>query len=118
MKKDFMKLVIVDDYFPVDNNTKMLTYAKANKNQIWVALLEKAWAKINGGYINIISGRVFEVLEFMIGRGSLILNLNGMEGDDLINLKRKIIKNIQLADKKDCSISCSSKDDKNLDKVG
>ena len=26
MKKDFMKLVIVDDYFPVDNNTKMLTY--------------------------------------------------------------------------------------------
>ena len=47
-----------------------------------------------------------------------MLNLNGMEGDDLINLKRKIIKNIQLADKKDCSISCSSKDDKNLDKVG
>ena len=41
-----------------------------------------------------------------------------MEGDDLINLKRKIIKNIQLADKKDCSISCSSKDDKNLEKVG
>ena len=112
------QIVIVDDYFPVDNNTKMLTYAKANKNQIWVALLEKAWAKINGGYINIISGRVFEVLEFMIGRGSLILNLNGMEGDDLINLKRKIIKNIQLADKKDCSISCSSKDDKNLEKVG
>ena len=112
------QIVIVDDYFPVDKNTKMLTYAKANKNQIWVALLEKAWAKINGGYINIISGRIFEALEFMIGRGSLIFNLNGIEGDDLISMKRKIIKNIQLTDKKDCSISCASKIDKNLDKVG
>ena len=112
------QIVIVDDFFPADKTTKELVYARANKNQIWVILLEKAWAKINGGYINIISGRVYEALEFLIGRGSILYNFEDKEGDDLINLKRKIIKNIQLADKKDCVISCSTKDDPNLDKVG
>ena len=112
------QIVIVDDYFPAYKNNKSLTYARSNKNQIWVILLEKAWAKINGGYLNIISGRVYEALEFLIGRGSVVYDLKGKEGDDLINLKRKIIKNIQLADKKDCVISCSTRKDPNLKEVG
>ena len=112
------QIVIVDDYFPANKNTKSLKYAKSNKDQIWVMLLEKAWAKINGGYLNIISGKVYEALEFLIGRGSVLYNLEGKEGDELINIKRKIIKNIQLADKKDCVISCSTRKDPNLKNVG
>ena len=65
------QIVIVDDYLPAYKKTKKACYAKPCKNQIWVMLLEKAWAKINGGYLNIISGKPYEALEFLTGRGSI-----------------------------------------------
>ena len=112
------QIVIVDDYFPSLKDSKTIAYAKSIKNQIWVLLLEKAWAKVNGGYMNIISGDPSEALQFLVGRGSLIYNLKNAEGDDLINLKRKIIRDIQLSDKKNCVISCSTIKDESIDKVG
>ena len=112
------QIVIVDDYFPTFKKIKEIAYAQPNKNKIWVMLLEKAWAKINGGYMNIISGRCFQALEFLVGRGSLFYNLANREGDDLINLKRKIIRDIQLSDKNNCLISCQTIDDESIDKVG
>ncbi|CDW81091.1 calpain family cysteine protease containing protein [Stylonychia lemnae] len=43
------KMIIVDDYLPTLND--QMIYAKQGKNQqIWVPLLEKAWAKFNGNY--------------------------------------------------------------------
>jgi hypothetical protein len=44
------QVVIVDDYLPVKKNSENLVFAKPNGNEIWVLLLEKAWAKVNGGY--------------------------------------------------------------------
>jgi len=43
------QIVIVDDYFPMAKETEFVG-VKPSGNEIWVMLLEKAWAKVNGGY--------------------------------------------------------------------
>ena len=50
------QIVYLDDYFPCIKGTNILYFAKPNSFELWVILLEKAWAKVNGGYLNIISG--------------------------------------------------------------
>ena len=112
------QIVIVDDYIPAYKVNKQLRFANSNKKKIWVILLEKAWAKANGGYINIIGGQPEEALEFLTGRGSLVYYFEGKEGDELNEYKRRIIKEIQLIDKKNCVMSCSTKDDKSIKDLG
>lgn len=47
--------VIVDDYFPTKN--KRPCYASTRDGELWVMLLEKAWAKLYGSYSRIESGQ-------------------------------------------------------------
>ena len=61
------QIVIVDDYLPVDKQTGQIAFARPNKNELWVCILEKAWAKINGGYSNIIKGWMRHVLTTFTG---------------------------------------------------
>ena len=71
------QIVIVDDFIPVrlsSSNKPKCCFAKLNENEIWVILLEKAWAKINGGHLNIISGYSREAFEILTGFGSIIYN--------------------------------------------
>ena len=61
------KLVLIDDFLPcVGRNFKQFAMSKSEENEIWVALIEKAWAKVNGNYIRIGCGgspnEVFDVL--------------------------------------------------------
>jgi len=61
------KLVLIDDYVPcVGIAFKQFAGSKSEENEIWVSLMEKAWAKINGNYIRIGCGgspnEVFDVL--------------------------------------------------------
>ena len=61
------KLVLIDDYVPyIGNDFKQFAMSKSHDNEIWVALIEKAWAKVNGNYIRIGCGgspnEVFDVL--------------------------------------------------------
>lgn len=48
--------VVVDDYLPSQNGR--LVFGSSGDNSIWVALLEKAWAKLHGNYCRIINGTV------------------------------------------------------------
>lgn len=66
------QLVIIDDYLPVLDNNKFC-FCNPINNEIWLCLLEKAWAKINGGYANIIKGFAHHVLETLTGFPSLNL---------------------------------------------
>ena len=43
------KVVVVDDYLPVDSDG-MPAFAKSKVPELWICLLEKAWAKLNGSY--------------------------------------------------------------------
>jgi len=61
------ELVLVDDYFPyVGYGFKQFAFASSQGNELWVALMEKAWAKVNGCYAKIGCGglphEVFDVL--------------------------------------------------------
>ena len=63
------KLVLVDDYFPCklnDNSIYEFCFSCSFQNELWVSLIEKAWAKINGCYANIDYGgysyEAFDVL--------------------------------------------------------
>lgn len=44
-----------------------MAFSKANGNELWVQLLEKAWAKINGSYENTITGLCMEAFRTLTG---------------------------------------------------
>ena len=58
------KLVLVDDYIPCYGSWgKNFAFSSANGNELWVILLEKAWAKLNGNYARVIGGDPHEIFE-------------------------------------------------------
>ena len=62
------------------------------KKEIWVILLEKAWAKINGGYLNIIYGCPREAFEALTEFGSIIYYTLHLDYENK-NLVQKEIEN-------------------------
>ena len=53
--------VIVDERLPVDAKTRKPIFGRCrNVHELWVALIEKAFAKVYGCYENLISGYVDE----------------------------------------------------------
>ena len=61
------ELVLIDDYFPYAGTYfKQLAFGSSRDDELWLCLLEKAWAKINGCYAKIGCGgtpnEVFDVL--------------------------------------------------------
>jgi len=57
--------VIVDDRIPVRGRTPL--YSRGNGNELWVLLLEKAWAKLYGSYGQIEAGLTREALHDLTG---------------------------------------------------
>ena len=61
------KLVLIDDFLPYTGKRfKKFAFSASGGKELWVALLEKAWAKINGSYAKIGCGgsptEVFDIL--------------------------------------------------------
>ena len=98
------KIIIIDDYLPVFNDTNELCFCKSLKNEIWPCLLEKAWAKINGGYSNIIKGFAHNVLETLTGFPSLNLMHSSYSNNQIMDYIMKSYKNKYL-------ITSTTKDD-------
>ena len=60
--------VIIDDRIIVDRKTALPVFGSCtNKNEIWVPLIEKAYAKLHGCYENLISGYVDEGIQELTG---------------------------------------------------
>ena len=54
--------IYLDDYFPYNIRKNKPLFCKPYKNEIWVMLLEKAWAKIKGSYLDMDNGSPIDVL--------------------------------------------------------
>jgi calpain-15 len=59
--------IVVDDFIPYDPYTKQPAFTKSASNKIWPVILEKAWAKIHGGYENSSSGHSLIAFSFLTG---------------------------------------------------
>ena len=59
--------VIIDNQFPIVSTNNKLAFSGINDRtgNIWPLIIEKAWAKCNKTYENIISGNATESLEFL-----------------------------------------------------
>lgn len=53
---------MLDDYVAIDSYDKKLMFSHTDENEIYVLLLEKAWAKVCGNYANTIGGLEYEAL--------------------------------------------------------
>jgi hypothetical protein len=78
------QIVIVDDYIPV-NIYGDPAFAKPNGNEIWVMILEKAWAKVNGGYLNIIGGFATEALTAFTGFSKRFITVEAENIEEIWN---------------------------------
>jgi calpain-15 len=61
------KQYIVDDNIPCINGTSMPAFTRANGSELWVLLLEKAYAKAFASYENIEAGLAAEALRDLTG---------------------------------------------------
>lgn len=105
------KLIILDDYFPCSKNGGYPIFSRPNGNEIWAMLLEKAWAKVNGGYINIDSGFSIEVLSSLTPFPSEILYHNEHSAET-------VWEKINQSDKKDEILTCTTSFDESIEKYG
>lgn len=63
--------MVVDDLFPFDPYKEQWAFSRTNQNEIWVLLLEKAWAKVFGSYQRIEVGNTGEALPVLTGAPTL-----------------------------------------------
>ena len=64
-KDGVWQAVIIDDYFPCSSRT--LAFSEARRGALWVALIEKAYAKLHGSYAAIEAGHFREAMSTLTG---------------------------------------------------
>jgi calpain-15 len=63
----FWEEVLVDDLFPCSTETGWPIFTTSSDGNLWIMLLEKAWAKVHGGYWQIKTGFSREALRDLSG---------------------------------------------------
>ena len=61
-----ISIIELDDYFPYNLRTNKPVFCKSNNNEIFAMLLEKAFAKIKGCYINLDNGTPVDALDMVL----------------------------------------------------
>ena len=81
---EFQK-VYIDDYFPCLKNSNILYFIKPSNFEIWPLLIEKAWAKVNGGYQNIINSWPIDFFRALTGSACDVLIHEDLSNDELFH---------------------------------
>ena len=79
------QIVFIDDYLPYNIRTRNFAFALPHNNELWAILLEKAWAKLNGGYSNIVGGIVSEPVSSLTGFPTEYLSHKQFEDMEIFN---------------------------------
>lgn len=105
-------IVIVDDYFPCTKNGKFaFTHSRGADNEIWVPLIEKAWAKVNSSYAMTIAGLPSEGLSTLTEGATVTYIHKKYSADELWRIIRE-------SDSLDYIMCTCTKGSENLQSVG
>lgn len=78
------RIILVDDFFPCYNFIgDNFAFTKTNGNELWVILLEKAWAKVAGSYAGIIGGHSHEIFDLICNGFPEIFNIKDYKEDQI-----------------------------------
>jgi calpain-15 len=112
--KGIPKILSIDDYFLYDSENEGPAGANSGQGEIWVEVLEKAWAKVNGSYAATISGLPGEALAALT-EAPVVSYIHKKYKDSKIEELWDIIKQ---ADKNNWIICTSTGDNKNAEAMG
>ena len=105
------QVVFVDDYFPWSDEIDNFCYAQSHGDELWVMILEKAWAKVNGGYALINGGLVKDPLIAFTGFPSSDYGHLPSQVDQLFDT-------IEQGTQKNTVMSVGSKPDEEIEEKG
>jgi calpain-15 len=107
--------ILLDDYFPCNPDTRLPAFSYSKNNSLWMMLLEKAWAKVHMGYLNITCGFTGEALRDLTGAPTESHFLDFQEFEVETQLTEKNAKNWEMLCKgfKKKFIMCASSRDFN-----
>jgi len=83
-KDGIWKRTVVDDFLIVRGVSPMFARNRRNAAELWVPILEKAWAKVHGGYKFLQSGKAANALSDLTGSPSNIFMFNPEDPSDVI----------------------------------
>ena len=73
--KDGHKIeVLIDDFVPVESDSLSPAFSRCKQDQLWVILLQKAYAKINGSYSRLTNAALPDIMRDFTGAGESITN--------------------------------------------
>ena len=78
-----MKQVIIDDFIPCKNGEPV--FSRCNGRELWVMLVEKAWAKLHKCYFNIVEGKAPMTLRDLTGAPSSEISISDEDSWDIIH---------------------------------
>lgn len=71
--------IIIDDKFAFSKNNNEFLFSKCSENELWLSLLEKAYAKNYGSYFNLKNGNIFDCLFDFIGVTPFVLKIQNFD---------------------------------------
>jgi calpain-15 len=100
------KEVILDDYVPVFPDDGTPVFSSGNGNELWVMLLEKAWAKLYGSYAKIEAGLTREALHDLTSAPTKYYLTKELSEEETETLWHDILE----AEKKNYCMTCGADD--------
>jgi hypothetical protein len=68
-----LQTVVIDDYLPVDPELDVVCFGRSREwGELWVSLIEKAWAKLHKCYSRITAGMPSTFYQAMTNRPSML----------------------------------------------